>query len=78
MVTLRNRAEIDFGSLSQGRLFLFNDGIFMTVETFDDDKWTNAVCIESSSCHCFSGQRNNFSLDTKVIPLSEVYIDYEI
>ena len=30
MVTLRNRAEIDFGSLSQGRLFLFNDGIYIT------------------------------------------------
>lgn len=40
MVNLRNRAEIDFGSLTQGRLFLFNDGIFMTVETFEDDGWT--------------------------------------
>ena len=76
MIKIKNRAEIDFGSLSQGRLFLFNDGIFMTVETFDDDGWTNAVCIESP--HCDSGHRCSFCLDTKVIPLSEVYIDYEI
>ena len=76
MINLRNRAEIDFGSLTEGRLFLYNDGLFMTVETFDDDGWTNAVCIESP--HCQSGQRNNFALDTKVIPLSKVYIDYEI
>lgn len=76
MVSLKNRAEVDFGSLSQGRLFLFNGGLFMTVETFADDTWTNAVCIESPNCH--SGNRNNFCLDTKVIPLSEVYIDYEI
>lgn len=76
MINLRNRAEIDFGSLTEGRLFLFNDGIFMTVETFADDGWTNAVCIKSPNCK--SGNRNNFCLDTKVIPLSEVYIDYEI
>ena len=76
MINLRNRAEVDFGSLTEGRLFLFNDGLFMTVETFNDDGWTNAVCIKSP--HCQSGHRNNFTLDTKVIPLSEVYIDYEI
>jgi hypothetical protein len=76
MVKLRNRAEVDFGSLSQGTFFLFGDGIYMILETFNDDGWTNAVCIESP--HCLSGARNNFCLDTKVIPLSEVYIDYEI
>lgn len=75
-IDLKNRAEVDFGSLSQGTFFLFNNGIYMTVETFNDDGWTNAVCIESA--HCLSGQRNNFLLDTKVIPLSKVYIDYEI
>jgi hypothetical protein len=41
MVNLRNRAEIDFGSLSQGRFFLFNGGIYLTVEKFNDDGWTN-------------------------------------
>ena len=76
MVTLRNSAEIDFGSLSQGKLFLYNGGLFMTVETFNDDGWTNAVCIESPNCH--GGNRNNFTRDTKVIPLSKVYIDYKI
>jgi hypothetical protein len=76
MVNLRNRAEIDFGSLTEGRLFLHDDGLFMTVETFNDDGWTNAVCIESPNCT--SGHRCNFCLDTKVIPLSKVYIDYEI
>lgn len=75
MVTLRNRAEIDFGSLSQGRFFLFNGGIYLTVEKFDDDGWTNAVCLKGEH---ESGHRNNFSDDTLVIPLSEVYIDYEI
>ena len=75
MVNLRNRAEIDFGSLTQGRLFLFNGGIYITVEQFADDTWTNAVCIEGSH---ENGHRCNFLLDTKVIPLSEVYIDYEI
>ena len=76
MVNLRNRAEVDFGSLTQGRLFLFNDGIYIAVEQFSEDTWTNAVCIKSP--HIESGCRNNFLLDTKVIPLSEVYIDYEI
>lgn len=75
MVTLRNRAEIDFGSLTEGRFFLFNGGIYLTVEKFSDDEWTNAICLKGSH---ESGHRNNFSLDTKVIPLSEVYIDYEI
>lgn len=76
MVKFRNRAEIDFGSLTQGRFFLFGDGIYLTVEKFDDDGWTNAVCLESGSHE--SGHRCNFCLNTKVIPLSEVYIDYEI
>ena len=75
MVNLRNRAEIDFGSLTEGRLFLFDDGIYITVEQFADDTWTNAVCIKGGHS---SGHRCNFQLDTKVIPLSEVYIDYEI
>ena len=76
MVTLRNRAEIDFGSLTQGRLFLFNGGIYITVEQFDDDKYTNAVCIKGNKIE--SGHRCRFQLDTPVIPLSEIYIDYEI
>ena len=76
MVNLRNRAEIDFGSLTQGRLFLCNNGLFITVEKFDDDGWTNAVCIESMDIT--RGNRCNFCDNTKVIPLSEVYIDYEI
>lgn len=75
MVNLRNRAEIDFRSLTEGRLFLFNDGIYITVEQFSDDAWTNAVCIKGGHN---SGHRCNFDLSTKVIPLSEVYIDYEI
>ena len=77
MVTLRNRAEIDFGSLTKGRLFLYSDGIFITVEQqCDDDVWTNAVCIKSPHCEC--GHRNHFVDNIKVIPLSQVYIDYEI
>ena len=75
-VSLKNYAEVDFGSLSQGTMFLFHDGLYMTVEQFDDDGWTNAVSIESP--HCLSGSRHNFILDTKVIPLSKVSIDYEI
>ena len=57
MVNLRNRAEIDFGSLTEGRLFLFNDGIYITVEQFSDDAWTNAVCIKGGHN---SGHRCNF------------------
>ena len=76
ITNLRNLSEVDFSSLSQGIFFLFNDGCFMVTEILKDDEWTNAICIESP--HCDSGHRCNFCLNTKVIPLSKIYIDYEI
>ena len=72
-VNIRNFNEVDFGSLTQGVYFLYNNDVFLVVETLEDDKWTNAVRI---SGYTDIGKRYNFCDNTRIIPLEDIDINY--
>ena len=77
-INFDNHARVRFDSLKEGTFFIFNNNLYFTVEKFDDDTWTNAVCITNDGAYAKSGNRNNFNDDIMVIPIKEIHIDYEI